>query len=266
MNKKQTKGVKLFVDEEGGKHEKVPDKVPSIKELRDLCGRKRNIWFWRDRINRFLSIYITKLFLLLGAVPNHATFFVFLFGILSAVFYSFGFYTYSLIGLLFHHLSFVMDAVDGEVARYKKMMSLKGVYLDLMNHILVTPLILVGITIGSFMHPPAYLPFSGIVYLIAGSTAGFFYIMNNFLRVKKYEMYSKSGNFDKLKEMVSSGKEESTSWVKNEIIFLLSFEIFNLMFFFTILNLVPILVLFYGALYFVSFVVKFYRSYKSVTD
>ena len=78
---KEKKGTRLFVDEEGGKHEKVPDKIPPIKELREICQRKRNVWFWRDKVNRFLSIYFTKLFLYTGLTPNQITWIVLFMGI-----------------------------------------------------------------------------------------------------------------------------------------------------------------------------------------
>lgn len=263
---KKKKGVRLFVDEEGGKHEKVPDKVPSIRELRKICQRKRNVWFWRDRIDRFFSIYLTKFFLYTGLTPNQITVIVMLLGIASAFFYMPGLYVYSLIGLFLHHFSFVLDAVDGEVARYRKMMSTRGVYLDLMTHIIVNPLLVLGMSIGAFMHPPSYLPFSGYFYLIVGGLGSFSMMWNNFLNVKKYELYAKKEKFSVLKNMVKKGKVESLSWIKNEIIFLLSFELFNLMFFFTILNLIPILVLFYGVLYFGRFLTNFYDSYRSVKE
>jgi len=258
--------IKQMVDSEGAKHEKVPEKIPKIKELREYCQRKRNVWYWRDRFNRGISIYITKIFLHLGAVPNHASFFVFFFGILSAVFYGFGIYTYSLIGLFLHHLSFVMDAVDGEIARYKKMCSMKGVYLDLMSHIILNPIFVVGMAIGSYIHSPNYLPLPNYTYLIAGGIGSFSILFGNFVRTKKYELLIKKEKFDILKKENETHNFENPSWIKNELLFLLSFELFNLMFFFTILNLVPILVLIYAVIFLGIFLIKVYRTYHSIKE
>lgn len=260
----EKKGLKQMDDTDGGKHETIPDKVPKIKELREYCQRKRNVWYWRDRFNRGISIYLTSFFLKIGASPNNVSFLVFFFGVVSAIFYMKGEYAYSLAALGFHHFSFVLDAVDGEVARYRKMMSDKGVYLDLMVHVVLSPLLVIGMGIGAYLHPPAYLPLPDYTYLIAGGVGSFFMLMGNFVRTKKYEMLAKKSRFETLKKLNETDNIEHPSWIKNEILFLLSFELFNLMFFFTILNLVPVLVLIYAVLFSVSSMVKFYKSYQSI--
>jgi phosphatidylglycerophosphate synthase len=59
--------------------------------------------------------------------------------------------TTRIIGVLVVYLSFLLDKVDGEVARYKKMESLRGVYLDEWYHALAPFTFLIG-----FFFPFAY--------------------------------------------------------------------------------------------------------------
>ena len=242
-------------------------KIPSVKELKKLCQKPEPPKYWRDRFLRKISIRFTKLFLMLGMTPNQVSFLVLIFGIISALFYMTGQYFYLLIGLLFHHLHFIFDGCDGEVARFRKTNELedtRGVYLDGMTHAIVIPLLIMGVAIGSYFNN--FTPFPDATFLIAGFFGGYSLLLLNFSRVKKYEVFTKKGRYDILKKInrILSGKEGKSNWLRTEIEFLLGFELFNLMFVFTILNLVPYLVLFY-AIFFTLFAIRrFYLGYKNI--
>ncbi|MDP2652253.1 MAG: hypothetical protein Q8O94_03890 [bacterium] len=45
------------------------------------------------------------------------------------------------------YFSIILDAVDGEVVRYKKNFSVRGVYLDLVNHLVVQEMFFLGLTL-----------------------------------------------------------------------------------------------------------------------
>ena len=53
-----------------------------------------------------------------------------------------------LFALFFFYLHLILDRVDGEIARYKKIFSLKGIYLDELNHLIVPPLFFMALAIG----------------------------------------------------------------------------------------------------------------------
>jgi hypothetical protein len=57
---------------------------------------------------------------------------------------------WALAGILCFHLAYILDGVDGEVARCKKIFSQEGEYLDKLQHYFVDMLIFSGINIGAF--------------------------------------------------------------------------------------------------------------------
>lgn len=239
-------------------------KVPSIKELRELCQPKRKVWFWRDKFVRGVSIYLTRLFLFTSISANGVTWIMLLTGVISAFFYMRGEYVYSLIGLLLHHLYFILDAVDGEVARYRKATSDRGVYLDLMSHIIVHPLLIMGMAIGVFFNNP--LPIADYYFLLLGFVGSFSYMMSNFAIDKKYEFFVKKGNvklIQKAKKTITYD-EEKINFLKEEVWFLVSFEVFNMMFIFTIFNVIHYLVIIYAVIFSFNAARKFYFEYKNI--
>ena len=76
-------------------------------------------------------------------------------GVIGGTLLAFGTW-YTFTGALLLHLSFVFDLVDGEVARYRKSESLTGIYLELLCHHIVNPLVLMGISFGVYniFHDP----------------------------------------------------------------------------------------------------------------
>jgi len=240
-------------------------KIPSIEKLIEIARPKRKSWLWRDKFVRSVSIHITRLFLFTNISANGVTWIMLFTGILSAMFYTKGVYVFSLIGLLLHHLYFILDAVDGEVARYTKKTSDKGVYLDLMSHIIVHPLLIMGMAIGAFYNNP--LPIPDYYFLFFGFVGSFSYMVSNFASDKKYELFVKKGDFktlEKMKKRITYDDDTKINHFKEELWFLISFEVINLMFFFTILNLIPYLVIIYAILFSYNAVRKFSLGYKHV--
>jgi len=179
-----------------------------------------------------------------------------------------GEYAYSLIALLLHHLHFIFDGCDGEVARYRKTTELedkRGIYLDLMSHMVVYPLLVMGMAIGAYGNNP--LPIPDATFLILGFVGAYSLMLTNFVSTKKYELFVKKNSIDVIKSLNKTLKGEDgkkINWIKEEIWFLLSFEIFNLMFIFTILNAIWVLVIFYAVIFPLNAIRKFYFGYKNI--
>jgi len=121
--------------------------VESIGELRKICAKSHDpdekrylLIFWRK-----ISIYFTKLLLYTSITANQVTILGTLVGIFAGVLLAYG-NLYTLIGALLLHLSFIFDLVDGEVARYRKSGSIIGIYLELLNHHIVIPFVLICIS------------------------------------------------------------------------------------------------------------------------
>lgn len=116
-----------------------------IKEMREVCQQRRPnangkmVWagHWFNRLFvRHFSIYITWLFVKMGISANGVTFLIIptvLIGVALCVPHVLWI---NIAGAFFVMLAEVFDCVDGEIARWTKKSSLKGVYLDLVSHVL----------------------------------------------------------------------------------------------------------------------------------
>jgi phosphatidylglycerophosphate synthase len=225
--------------------------MPTIKELQKEVGKPQKEEHWRERTARWISIRITHVLLIAfpKITPNQITVIMMIVGVLSALFFVSGGYFYSLIGIFFYHLYLILDACDGEVARFKKIFSKKGLYLDYISHIMINPLIIGGIALGAYINNPTSLPDN--LFLFMGAIAVYFMFINNFARLKKYEMYLDKGEFERVEKM--RGKNKSLDSSKNsflkEIWEFFRIMTFNSIFFFGILNLLPYLVLINGIIF-----------------
>lgn len=109
--------------------------MESIKEMRKSCQDRRykeHTVFWFYRI---FSIYITKFFLILGLRrPEPIVALGFLSGIVGGYLYLKGLFIW---GSVLFVAFVVFDQIDGEVARYRKAVTILGGWLDSMSgHIL----------------------------------------------------------------------------------------------------------------------------------
>lgn len=124
--------------------------MEGIKELRKICQAPRasaDNWHMKH-IARAPSIYITWLLLHTPLSADGATLLMTIVGLAAcAVFMSGTAYSF-FIGSLMLQLWYIMDMVDGEIARYRRKTSLTGLYFDWISHYLVHPLVFVAIGMG----------------------------------------------------------------------------------------------------------------------
>jgi phosphatidylglycerophosphate synthase len=114
--------------------------VESIKELREICekdtkGKDRPI---SEVMPRFLAIYITWVLLHTGITANQVTLLGFLIAVAGGIMFILGGKWLIVIGALLLIVNFLLDYVDGEVARYRGKASMTGAYISrlLGHHIL----------------------------------------------------------------------------------------------------------------------------------
>ena len=103
----------------------------SIRELREKLQKNQ---LGHPILQRVLSIYITRAILPTRITANQVTVAMLLVGVASAVPFFYGHIGW---GLFLSYLCILLDASDGEVARYRKSYSLRGIYLDLVNHLAI---------------------------------------------------------------------------------------------------------------------------------
>lgn len=121
--------------------------MESIKNLRKICQNKGYQEHISLRFYRIFSIYITKIFLTLKIRPNIVSVLGFLIGIMGGYLYL---NSYFLKGSILFLISLILDFVDGEIARYYKLSSNFGAWLDTINAHLLYPYFFFTLGLGIF--------------------------------------------------------------------------------------------------------------------
>jgi phosphatidylglycerophosphate synthase len=149
--------------------------MESISQLRAMCQaqRRANDTWHGIHIARPLSIYITALFLRAGISANQATYIFLLSGIIGSLFLVLSSPWMFVAGMLVMQLWYILDHVDGEIARYRSQTSLTGVYLDKVSHYISHPFIFLCIGIG------LYNSYGSVLLLTASFVAGYSITMIN---------------------------------------------------------------------------------------
>jgi len=112
-----------------------------IKELRRICQlprRAHDTWYG-THVCRKVSIYITRAALRVGISADFVTLVFLLIGVVACIFFTLGTDTGFLIGIALLHLWYLVDHVDGEIARYRRQETVTGVYFDKIVHYLIHP-------------------------------------------------------------------------------------------------------------------------------
>lgn len=143
----------------------------TLKELREFKHRinpEERQGAYGYYFIRPLSLYVTYFALRLGLTANHITVLQTLSGVAGAVSLAFPAPLMRLLGVLLLQFGFVLDNVDGEVARFRKQVSVTGKFLDVVGHEIVIPFMFFGLGIG------AYFQLGRFEAIIFGFLAGFF--------------------------------------------------------------------------------------------
>ena len=247
----------------------------SINQLRHLCQdpiRSKDL-FLVSLFYRKISIYFTWVFLLTPISANQVTILSLIFGLVSAIFFSYGSY---LVGSLLFLFALLLDYVDGEIARFRKNSSIKGVYLDIISHYIIDPFMFLGVSIGVFKitFDPIILVFGGVsaicVMLIriirdAKIIAPFQSKMYPSIQSKK--CINNENNINNLSSKILQTNLKSfipyISYNAAHLIFLLSL----LNFFIPVFNMVSsmhYLMLFYGITYPVACIIWAWHTYNEI--
>jgi len=121
--------------------------MESIKELRKICQEKGYQEHITLRFYRIFSIYITKIFLIFKINPNIVSVLGFLMGIVGGYLYL---NNQFLLGSILFLIALILDFVDGEIARYCKLSSKFGAWLDTISAHLLYPYFFFTLGLGIF--------------------------------------------------------------------------------------------------------------------
>jgi phosphatidylglycerophosphate synthase len=124
------------------------DARPTIDELRAVCQphstmSRRNAEHWMARwFLRAVSLRVTALLIRTPVRANQLTGLMIVIGLLAAVPLGLPGPVTAVVGVVAIWVYFLLDLCDGEVARWRRQTSIKGVYLDRVGHYLVEAAVL----------------------------------------------------------------------------------------------------------------------------
>ena len=122
----------------------------NVDELRRIAQAGKDVdpaWY---RMHRGISIHLTRAALALGLAPNQVSIAMMIVGIAGAVLLASHDRGANLLGFLLLYLAFLLDKVDGELARLLGRSSGRGVFLDRLYHRLVEPSMFIGVAVHEF--------------------------------------------------------------------------------------------------------------------
>lgn len=107
-------------------------------------------WHVQRKISGLTALVLKNTFI----TPNHITVISILVGLYSFYYFLMGDARNDLIGILFFQLSFLLDCVDGDLARLRgnNKVKLSGMYFDYLRALLLEPLLPVFLSIGLVMN------------------------------------------------------------------------------------------------------------------
>jgi len=146
-----------------------------ITEMRQVCqqrklnARGKMVWtgYWFNVIfSRYISIYLTWVFVKLGFNANAVTGLMILVGLFSIVLLIPHVLWLNILGFIFVVLFEVLDCCDGEVARWRKESSIKGFFLDLVSHVFFNHPLRAFYALHLFVlkQDPIFLVFAFVIY------------------------------------------------------------------------------------------------------
>ena len=180
--------------------------------------------------------------------PQHLLLFRFVFAIVTGIILFFGNYLYSVIFLTTYQFVFLLDYVDGPLARYRKQYSLKWSKFDRIAHYLISILFFLGISVSYFGESSSYLFLSlGLI----GSSAIMLTLILELIWLRKFISFKKLRDIHKDK------------WLFSPIYSFLPIDgPFTLFYFFVLFNVLPFAIIFLSVLYLLILVKKIFILLK----
>lgn len=99
-----------------------------MEELRELC--KKEYYSKIQKGMHYVMLYITRPLLRTNITPNQITAFWLILQLVGAGFMVWGVYWMNVLGVVLYTLAMLLDYVDGQIARIKKISTYKGIYLE----------------------------------------------------------------------------------------------------------------------------------------
>ncbi|RJQ17642.1 CDP-alcohol phosphatidyltransferase family protein [Candidatus Woesearchaeota archaeon] len=163
--------------------------MPTIAQLRKRCQRPEQEKFSAYHLFfRSLALHFTRFFIFLRATPNQVTLLAILLYIFPALFFIFGNTYLQIAGVLLLYLINILDKSDGQLARYTKIFTKKGLFLDGVFHALNHVVVYFCIGLGVFLRT------SDSTFLLAGSAIVIFALLTDVFHLQRLLILKKGAS------------------------------------------------------------------------
>lgn len=144
--------------------------------------------------------------------PNQLSFVWGFLGVLAAFIMALGGYWNMVLGAIVYHIAILIDYVDGEIAKARKITTIGGTYLDRLFHYIHRGLLLFGLGIG------IYNTNGNIIYLYLGAGSCLFLLLDNLNKLKVYETFVNEKRPDLFKSIKEKYNEEGNQKFNDGIV------------------------------------------------
>jgi phosphatidylglycerophosphate synthase len=230
------------------------------KRLKDSGGKRDD-----GRVMNFLRLFsfpITVIAYYLNISANAVSFVALPLIFIASLLMSFKDYWTSLIGCILIFFWLLLDLVDGEIARLREKKSVRGKYLEILNHDLSIPIIYF------FLGLKAYNHFNSAYFIYAGIFSAICVYFISLLRLDKYRiviryiMQGKKVTFPKKDTILSANDRGSFIFTALSLVN----DIANMTIYFialAIFNLLQYAIFFYAPFIIILMIIKLIMEYKS---
>lgn len=104
--------------------------IPPLAEVRRITEKKRDAWWTVILVDPVATPLVRWTVMRTRITPNQITWGAFLLGLVSAAFFAQGDWQWLVAGAVVYHFSFILDCMDGKVARLTGTGSVFGAWLD----------------------------------------------------------------------------------------------------------------------------------------
>lgn len=108
----------------------MPRDIPPLDEVRRITQKKRDAWWTVLLVDPVATPLVRQTAMRTRITPNQITWAALLLGLVSAACFALGDWRWLIAGAVVYHLSFVLDCMDGKVARLTGQGSVFGAWLD----------------------------------------------------------------------------------------------------------------------------------------
>ena len=150
-------------------------------------------WYGRFFVWK-ISAPITYLLVRTPITANQVTVIQEILGTIGAIMLAVPSIKIMLLGIFLIQFGFILDCVDGEVARYKGQSSVRGVFLDLIGHQIVIPFYIFFTSLGVFVRTgqidALVVGFLGALFIIPTERLALLSVINSMIEKKGNRNYS----------------------------------------------------------------------------